>query len=87
MFVVVGNVNIEGSFILVVDGLDIVNTLDGKNATLTAATAVGAQPVSNGSTIKCLKTAGNLSMTSGATSITLTGSSNTPIPTTSEILA
>ena len=42
---VVGNVNIAGSSILKLNGLDIVTTLNGKNATLTSATAVGAQPI------------------------------------------
>ena len=38
-----------------VDGLNIVSALNGKTATLTGATAVGAQSVLSGSTIKCLK--------------------------------
>ena len=53
----------------------------------TGATATGAQSVLSGSTIKCFKTAGNLSMTAGATTITLTGGSNITILTTGKLIA
>ncbi len=82
---VVDNVNISGSSDLMVDGLNIVSALSGKHAALTSATAVGAQSILSVSTIKCLKTVGNLSMTSDATSITFTGVSNFPILTTGKL--
>ena len=72
---------------LTVNNNNIINLLSGKNATLTSATAVGAQSILNVSTIKCLKTGGNLSMTSDATSITLTGGSTIPILTTGKSIA
>ncbi len=62
-------------------------SLNNKNATLTAATASGAPSILSSSTVKCLKTAGNLSMTSDATSITLNVGSTIPIITTGEIIA
>ncbi len=67
---------------LTVNNNNIINLLSGKNATLTSATALGAQSILSASTIKCLQAAGNLSMTSDATSITLTGSSTSPTLTT-----
>ena len=78
---VVGTCNISNG-LLKVDGLDIVSSLNSTHATLTAATASGAQSILSSSTIKCLKTAGNLSMTSDATSITLNVGSTIPIITT-----
>ena len=77
----------SGLTLIIVNNIDILNSLDSKNATLTAASASGAQPVLIGSTIKCLKTAGTLSMTSDANSITLTHGSNIPILTTGELIA
>ena len=71
---------------LTVNNNNIINLVSGKNATLTSATAVGGT-ILNVSTMKCLKTAGNLSMTSDATSITLTGSSTIPTLTTGKIIA
>ncbi len=72
---------------LTVNNNNIINLVSGKNATLTSATAVGAQSIFNVSTIKCLKTGGNLSITLDATAITLTGGSNIPCLTTGKIIA
>ena len=80
-----GNSTITGN--LINNCTNLLTSLSCKNATLTSGTAIGAQSVLNGATIKCLKASGAISLTSDDASITLTGGSTIPIITTGKIIA